>query len=59
MLLATVAGAVRAQTKEQLAEWNTPVEPFRVIGNVYYVGASDVTSFLIVTPAGDIVLDGG
>ena len=39
--------------------WNQPVEPFRIIGNIYYVGASDVTSFLIVTPAGDILLDGG
>ena len=59
ILLITAAGAVRAQTKEQLEEWNTPVEPFRIIGNIYYVGASDVTSFLIVTSAGDIVLDGG
>jgi metallo-beta-lactamase class B len=58
-LLLVAAGAAQAQTKEQLEAWNTPVEPFRIIGNVYYVGASDVTSFLIVTPAGDIVLDGG
>ena len=38
---------------------NQPVEPFRIIGNIYYVGASDITSYLIVTPAGDILLDGG
>ncbi len=38
---------------------NQPAAPFHVIGNIYYVGASDVTSFLIVTPAGDILLDGG
>jgi metallo-beta-lactamase class B len=38
---------------------NQPVEPFHIIGNIYYVGASDVTSYLIVTPAGDIVIDGG
>jgi metallo-beta-lactamase class B len=59
LLLTLAAGTARAQTKEQLEAWNTPVAPFRIIGNVYYVGASDVTSFLIVTPAGDIVLDGG
>jgi metallo-beta-lactamase class B len=35
------------------------VPTFRIIGNVYYVDASDVTSFLIVTPPGDILLDGG
>lgn len=36
-----------------------PVEPFRIAGNLYYVGESDVTSFLITTPAGHIVIDGG
>jgi metallo-beta-lactamase class B len=58
-LLMVAAGSVRAHTQEQLAAGNEPVAPFRIIGNVYYVGASDVTSFLIVTPAGDILLDGG
>ena len=38
---------------------NQPVPPFRIIGNIYYVGASDVTSFLITTPEGHILLDGG
>jgi metallo-beta-lactamase class B len=38
---------------------NQPVPPFRIIGNIYYVGASEVTSFLITTPRGHIVLDGG
>jgi metallo-beta-lactamase class B len=35
-----------------------PFHPFRVIGNVYYVGLSGVSSFLIETPQGSIVLDG-
>jgi metallo-beta-lactamase class B len=38
---------------------NQPVEPFRIIGNIYYVGANDITSYLIVTPAGMILIDGG
>ena len=38
---------------------NQPVAPFRIVGDVYYVGASDVTSYLIVTPRGMILLDGG
>ena len=38
---------------------NQPREPFRIMGNLYYVGASDVTSFLITSPQGHIVLDGG
>jgi metallo-beta-lactamase class B len=40
-------------------EWNRPVEPFRIVGNVYYVGASGVSAFLITTPAGHILLDTG
>ena len=37
---------------------NRPVEPFRIIGNIYYVGASDVTAFLITDPKGHILIDG-
>ncbi len=39
--------------------WNQPVEPFRIAGNLYYVGASDIASYLIATPEGHILLDGG
>ncbi|HKS80273.1 MAG TPA: subclass B3 metallo-beta-lactamase [Candidatus Acidoferrales bacterium] len=51
--------AAHAQADPDARSWNQPVAPFHLIGNIYYVGASDVTSFLIVTPAGDILLDGG
>lgn len=40
-------------------DWNRPVKPFRIVGNVYYVGASEVSSFLITTPEGHILLDSG
>jgi metallo-beta-lactamase class B len=36
-----------------------PAEPFRIAGNLYYVGANDVTSYLITGPEGHVVLDGG
>jgi metallo-beta-lactamase class B len=36
-----------------------PAEPFRIAGNFYYVGATDVAAFLITGPEGHIVLDGG
>jgi metallo-beta-lactamase class B len=39
--------------------WNRPVAPFRIVGNVYYVGASDVSSFLITTPEGHFLIDTG
>ena len=36
-----------------------PAEPFRIAGNFYYVGASDVAAFLITGPEGHVVLDAG
>jgi metallo-beta-lactamase class B len=36
-----------------------PAEPFRIAGNLYYVGANDVAAFLITGPEGHVVLDGG
>ena len=42
-----------------LAQRDNVIEPFRIAGNLYYVGGADVTSFLITTPNGHILLDGG
>jgi metallo-beta-lactamase class B len=36
-----------------------PAPPFRVIGNIHYVGSSNAGSFLITTPAGHILIDSG
>ncbi|HKY43045.1 MAG TPA: subclass B3 metallo-beta-lactamase [Pyrinomonadaceae bacterium] len=48
-----------SQPDEQSRSWNQPVKPYRIIGNVYYVGATEVSSFLITTPNGHILLDSG
>ena len=39
--------------------WNAPFRPFRIIGNVYYVGVTGVSSFLVTTPDGHILIDTG
>ncbi|MDQ3170241.1 MAG: metallo-beta-lactamase [Acidobacteriota bacterium] len=36
-----------------------PAEPFRIAGNFYYVGATDVSAFLITGPEGHVVIDAG
>ena len=36
-----------------------PAEPFRIAGNLYYVGANNVSAFLVTGPEGHVVLDGG
>ena len=38
---------------------NQPFPPYHVIGNIYSVGANDITAFLITTPAGDIIVNSG
>jgi hypothetical protein len=36
-----------------------PDEPFQIAGNLYYVGSTGVTSFLLTGPEGHVVIDGG
>lgn len=40
------------------AEWNAPQEPFRIYGNTYYVGPHGISSILITSPQGHILIDG-
>lgn len=48
-----------AQENETWRSWNRPVEPFRIAGNLYYVGANEIAAYLVATPAGHILVDGG
>ncbi len=68
VLLVVMAAAVNVglaqiaqmSAEEEEAYRNTPSEPFRVIGNIYYVGPTlHITSFLIRTTDGLILLDTG
>jgi len=59
LLLIVISHPVRAQDDPTSRSWNQPRYPFRVAGNIYYVGASDVTSYLITTKSGHILIDGG
>jgi metallo-beta-lactamase class B len=38
-------------------DWTAPQKPYRVIGNVYYVGSKDLASYLLTTPQGDILIN--
>ena len=59
LFFGTFGSRMAAQGDSVWRSWNQPITPFHVIGNVYYVGASDVTAFLIATSGGLILLDGG
>ena len=60
-LFASVAPA-QAQTVSDLmaqmrAKWNAPSEPFKVIDNVYYVGTAGLSSFLVTSPNGHVLIN--
>jgi metallo-beta-lactamase class B len=50
-------------TAEQRAQfhgpYSQPEEAFRLIGNIYYVGAKNIASYLVTTPQGHILIDTG
>jgi metallo-beta-lactamase class B len=41
------------------AEWNLPQRPFRLHGNTYYVGTRGLSSLLITSREGHVLIDGG
>jgi metallo-beta-lactamase class B len=38
-------------------DWTRPFPPFRIAGNLYYVGSADLASYLVVTPQGLILIN--
>ena len=55
ILAIAVVGA--AALCAQRPEWVHPFPPFRIAGNLYYVGSEDLASYLIVTPQGNILIN--
>jgi len=53
------APPTQAWIKSLFDSLKAPVPPRHLVGNIYYVGASGVSSFLITTPGGHILLDTG
>jgi metallo-beta-lactamase class B len=54
-----IAALVVAALAPAVPEWNRPVEPFQIADGLYYVGASEATSYLFETSRGLVILDGG
>jgi enterochelin esterase family protein len=48
------AGTLWAQVSP---DWTEPFPPFRIAGNLYYVGSKDLASYLITTPRGHILIN--
>ncbi len=40
-------------------DWSKDYQPFRIVGNLYYVGTYDLGCYLITTPSGNILINTG
>jgi metallo-beta-lactamase class B len=56
LALLLAAASIAAQNDPT---WRQKFEPLRIVGNIYFVGTRGLSSFLIMTPAGGIVIDSG
>ncbi len=54
MSVAALPGSAAARP----AIWSQPQAPFRIVGDIYYVGSKGLAAYLLVSPQGDILLDG-
>jgi len=52
-LVLTSAGSAAAQA----GDWTEPFPPFRIAGNLYYVGSRGLASYLVTTSAGHILVN--
>jgi metallo-beta-lactamase class B len=50
----TIATALPAQDSP---DWTEPFPPFRIAGNLYYVGSKGLANYLITTPQGHILIN--
>jgi len=48
------AGVATAQSNP---DWTEPFPPFRIAGNLYYVGSKGLATYLIATPAGHVLIN--
>ena len=61
-LVASVATPAPGQNLESILaqmrkRWDAPAEPFRVVGNVHYVGTQGLAAYLITSPQGHVLID--
>jgi metallo-beta-lactamase class B len=60
LFTSVLAGGGVGATKDcpKCAEWTQPQKPFKVYGNTYYVGTKAISSLLVTSDKGHILIDG-
>jgi metallo-beta-lactamase class B len=54
LFVLAAAGSVFAQADPA---WTEPFPPFRIAGNLYYIGSKGLASYLVTTPQGNILIN--
>jgi metallo-beta-lactamase class B len=55
--LVAVLWCARPAHAQQSPDWTEPFQPFKIAGNLYYVGSKGLASYLITTPQGHILIN--
>jgi metallo-beta-lactamase class B len=58
-LILSLCLCASAASAQRNPEWTQPFPPFKLIGNVYWVGTYDLSTYLITTDAGHILINTG
>src|SRR6476620_6903024 len=55
--LACLLMASASASAQSPPDWTEPFPPFRIAGNLYYVGSKGLANYLITTPQGHILIN--
>jgi len=58
-LVAVPLFLVRAASGQGNADWTRPFPAFKLIGNIYWVGSYDLSTYLVTTPQGHLLVNTG
>jgi metallo-beta-lactamase class B len=56
-IVLTLGGAAILSAQNNADQWSQPFPPHKIVSNLYYVGSSELASYLIVTPEGNILIN--
>src|SRR5215207_3242531 len=59
IFIAVTAQPVQEPASTDHPEWSQPFPPFRIAGNLYYVGTWDLACYLVTTTKGNILINTG
>src|SRR5438093_5028531 len=58
LVLAFAVAAIASRASSQVpSDWTEPFPPFRIAGNLYYVGSKGLANYLVATPQGHILIN--